>query len=465
NCDSNDRRFITYNFYINYSHIKALMVSRKLSQQYISKLSIYRYFNRIINKRIDSRYVWQKKAFFNIFNSFNNCNFRLSIMHINNLINNIKRDFRNIRYNKKIQIINLFQIKKVGFFAPLGASMVTEITPDQYRAKVMCLVQFSVSIGQVLGLTIGYFTLKDLKDGNWRLLIIISGFPGLIAVAVALFFVDDSARFLMCSGQFENSFKILEKMNTDNGKQNFEEISEEKKEGLKLWSNKLSESLKNTHVNLQSLFKGDFGLITPIIWWNWFALSFTYYGILILLPTLLDKISSQTQQEEKIQFQSSEFDILKLILSSLTEMLACFLAAIMVDIKGLGRKNSVINFSIILFISLFMCYYDTTSRFIFWSSLSKFYILMITIFNFQYTCEAYFTKIRTTGLGIANGVGKFGGVLMPWICNQLSEIDLLSPFLLFAFITLIMAILTMQLPFDTLGREIDKIDDDKEKVE
>ena len=59
-----------------------------------------------------------------------------------------------------------------------------------------------MSIGQVFGLVVGYFTLEDLQDGDWRLLIIITGIPGLIAVVIGVLFVDDSARFLICSGEF-----------------------------------------------------------------------------------------------------------------------------------------------------------------------------------------------------------------------------------------------------------------------
>ena len=166
-----------------------------------------------------------------------------------------------------------------------------------------------------------------------------------------------------------------------------------------------------------------------------------------------------TTQLNVSNMMSSEFDLVKLIISAITEMLASMLAAIMIDIKGLGRQNSVINFCIIQFITLVMVYYDTVDRFIFWISLSKFYLLMITIFNFQYTCEVYYTKIRTTGLGIASGLGRVGGIFMPWICNSLSNYDLLSPFLLFALITLLMSVFTFQLPYDTLGREMDKIED------
>ena len=33
---------------------------------------------------------------------------------------------------------------------------------------------------------------------------------------------------------------------------------------------------------------------------------------------------------------------------------------------------------------------------------------------------------------MANGIGRLGGVIMPWICYYLADRDLLSPFILFA---------------------------------
>ncbi len=54
----------------------------------------------------------------------------------------------------------------------------------------MSLITVSVSIGQLFGLTVGYFTLDNLSSGNWRLLIIITSLPGLLAWAVGYFFLD-----------------------------------------------------------------------------------------------------------------------------------------------------------------------------------------------------------------------------------------------------------------------------------
>jgi MFS transporter, putative metabolite:H+ symporter len=102
-----------------------------------------------------------------------------------------------------------------------------------------------------------------------------------------------------------------------------------------------------------------------------------------------------------------------------------------------------------------------------WATLSKFFLSMSFIFSlnlfvkfivirFQYTAEVYPTKIRTTGVGMANGVGRFGGVVMPWICMYMAGVDLLSPFLLFAMIAVITSISNFFLPYDTMGKELEE---------
>lgn len=78
----------------------------------------------------------------------------------------------------------------VGFFGPLGVTLLTEVTPREVRGRYMSLITVSVSIGQLFGLTVGYFTLDNLSSGNWRLLIIITSLPGLLAWAVGYFFLD-----------------------------------------------------------------------------------------------------------------------------------------------------------------------------------------------------------------------------------------------------------------------------------
>lgn len=58
---------------------------------------------------------------------------------------------------------------------------------------------------------------------------------------------------------------------------------------------------------------------------------------------------------------------------------------------------------------------------------------------------------------MANGIGRIGGVIMPWICMSLAAKDLFSPFLLFSVVSLMTSVLDSFLPYDTLGKELDSI--------
>lgn len=65
---------------------------------------------------------------------------------------------------------------------------------------------------------------------------------------------------------------------------------------------------------------------------------------------------------------------------------------------------------------------------------------------------------------MANSIGRTGGIFMPWICAKLQEYELLLPFLLFSILSLSMSALLTLLPYDTLGRDIDNIEEDKKPL-
>ena len=88
-----------------------------------------------------------------------------------------------------------------------------------------------------------------------------------------------------------------------------------------------------------------------------------------------------------------------------------------------------------------------------WHSFFRNYLEIIL--RFQYTAEVYPTKIRTTGIGMANGIGRLGGVIMPWICMYMNSKELRSPFILFSVLSLITSCSNFLLPFETLGKELE----------
>jgi len=56
---------------------------------------------------------------------------------------------------------------------------------------------------------------------------------------------------------------------------------------------------------------------------------------------------------------------------------------------------------------------------------------------------------------MANGVGRLGGVFMPWIVMYMSSQDLRSPFILFALLSIMTSFSNIFLPFETLGKELE----------
>lgn len=64
-----------------------------------------------------------------------------------------------------------------------------------------------------------------------------------------------------------------------------------------------------------------------------------YYGILVLMPKMMDEIMKMSH---KHQDPNDSNDMVKLALSTFTEMISASIASFLIEIKGLGRKNSMI---------------------------------------------------------------------------------------------------------------------------
>ena len=107
-------------------------------------------------------------------------------------------------------------------------------------------------------------------------------------------------------------------------------------------------------------------------------------------------------------------EIVKLALSTFCEMIAAAIASFLIEVKGLGRKNSLIICFILQSAGALMVFIDKGDNFVVWATVCKFFLTMTFIFIYQFTAEVYSTKIRTTGVGMANGIGRSGGAIVPW---------------------------------------------------
>ena len=88
--------------------------------------------------------------------------------------------------------------------------------------------------------------------------------------------------------------------------------------------------------------------------------------------------------------------------------------------------------------------------------ISRFFMYMISCIIFPFTSEIYPTKIRATGIGVANCVGRIGGVLLPCAlyiiqCGGTA----LDPLLFFAILSIAASLLSLAIKHDTTGADLD----------
>lgn len=133
----------------------------------------------------------------------------------------------------------------IGGLAVGGASVaspmyIAEISPAEYRGRLVAVTQFNI----VLGIMIAYLS-NYLIDGmglgavEWRWMFGVEAIPAALFF-LFLFFNPNSPRWLVAKGRIEEAKDVLSKVGTDTGDINTE--IDEIKQSLKMKSNRLRET-------------------------------------------------------------------------------------------------------------------------------------------------------------------------------------------------------------------------------
>jgi MFS family permease len=347
-----------------------------------------------------------------------------------------------------------------GFFSPLAYTYMAEMTPTAHRGKYMILLGINYTIGEIIACVIAIVTLDNFNTGNWHALLAWSTFPALLAFIASIFFLEESARYNMSKGKYQEGVGLLKKIWTMNRKKEPEELMTQTEE-QELISGYEERRLKHivdeeeeraNKTSIKELFRGKFLRITLLSWFNWFANSLTFNGLTYILPNVLEKLNHQSHKKD------DDFDVASVIYSCLSELPTVFIAAAIIDIRRFGRKNTMGLCFLFGGVSCVLASLQIWPGVIVWVSVTKFFFAMAWTLNFQFTSELYPTVLRGRGIGIASTFGRLGSVIMPIVCAFLFEVGTLVPFFMFGCTSLLAAVCTFLLPYDTAGMEIDKID-------
>lgn len=292
-----------------------------------------------------------------------------------------------------------------------------------------------------------------------------------------------SSDFNMFQNIYSTGIDRNESEKVNNEEQQIQKKFEEERNSL----DSLSEELSTPNFNYKELFTKKYKFLTIMIWIMFSMCSVVFYGMIFILPQILEQVEIRDKMElDKLlnntniinpnqtnstnitnndimnntinnsALMSSESgdmsynNFIQLLISALMQIPSTIISTYL---ASFGRiKSMAFGF----FFSFVFCLLSIFSRnwFFIGIALAKFFICIPDMVSMLYVCEAYPTKIRALGVGVANSWYRGGGVLTPFVNQILFEFHYLAPYWLFTIGSLVGFIATINLPFESVGKNI-----------
>ena len=359
-----------------------------------------------------------------------------------------------------------------------------ESLPTKIRGFVSTMILLFFPLGEFsLSLTC-YFKLKEGEmDVNYKLMLL---FPFIFTCIISLsaIFLQESPRELFFGKQnYEKgaeSFKKITEFNRDesnknkfnfgdpeiekaandisielgeimpnydnNNIQNENEFNDNIKEGQNIQNALLRQNTNNNifkMARLRQLFSQDYLKYTILFWILGSFSGFIFYGIHFMLPATAPKINKNT--------------FLDLVLFESMEIPPNFFAMLLIENKGIGRKNTIrAGFIITFIISLINIYLGETI--LLFDCLLKFSLTIPLNILFVYSSEIYDSHVRTLGLSLMNFWKKLSSLFSPFFMSFIIyKYGEFATHLYYAPLLAISAFGSLFLTIETRGRALDEI--------
>ncbi len=310
----------------------------------------------------------------------------------------------------------------VGGLLPTMAALATEFSNNKRKDLAVGFVQAGWPIGAIF---MGFFTAWVVPEFGWRSAYLSAGIISGLMLIMIIFFMPESAEYLWYH-QPKGALKKINNYLHRTGHQKLDSLPERKKVSKPKIIDLFTKEYKESTIRLWiGIFFGFLTMYTLISWMptiaNNYGMSFeksTYVGTVLNIGAFIGSTG--------IGWLAARFNLKKLI--------ATFFAisfVIMVAYGSIPLSNALI-FMVSFLIGVvvqggFNGYWPATAR-------------------------VYETKIRTTGIGMAVGAGRFGAILGPLLFGILSDMELSVPtlFIIFSVPLVISAIAVYGIPSKNL---------------
>lgn len=271
----------------------------------------------------------------------------------------------------------------LGGVMPNIVSLTTEYAPNKNKAVMVAVIFSGMQVGGILA---SGLTLWLLKGFGWKVLYIIGGFP-LLLVPLLLKFLPESAVNLYKNDHFGALRTIFSKLqpNAYLPKDVTFELNDIEKSSV------------------SALFKEKRARNTILIWVVFFMNMYMIFGVGTWLPQLMIKAGF-----------GLNFSLLFLLTLNLGALFGSNIAGLIVE--RVGYKNTLVSLYVIAFISITLLGFTT--------NLFAVVVLVafagIGFYGGQNVANGYLSlfyppSMRSTGMGFAFGLGRFGAIFGPTI--------------------------------------------------
>lgn len=328
----------------------------------------------------------------------------------------------------------------IGAESAIVAPFLSEFVQSRIRGRFIASLSGFFSFGFVAAALLGYFVVRSSPSG-WRTAQFITALP----IVMLLWWrrsLPESPRWLIQRGRGKEAERVVDKMEHSFTRR-----------GIKLAS-ALDVQMPASGAgragtigqNLRALWGRNMVRTTVMLWVLWFAITFSYYGFLTWIPTLLVKQGMTITKS----FGYSLIIYLAMIPGYYSAAFIC---------EKLDRKWTIVLYLLLGGVSAYFLSGARTGAAItmsgFWLS---FFMNGTYSGMYAYTPELYPTSFRATGMGVASSFGRIGGLAAPIIIGfTYAHIGFAGVFTITTIVLLTGALAVAILGISTAGKSLEQI--------
>uniref|UniRef100_A0AAR2J1A5 Synaptic vesicle 2-related protein n=1 Tax=Pygocentrus nattereri TaxID=42514 RepID=A0AAR2J1A5_PYGNA len=329
----------------------------------------------------------------------------------------------------------LFLRALVGFGiggAPQSVTLYAEFLPMQSRATCILLIEVFWALGTVFEVLLAILVMPTL---GWRWLLALSTIP-LFIFAILCYWLPESARYDVLSGNQEKALNTLKRIATENR--------------VPMPLGKLIVARQEDRGKIKDLFLPHFRWTTVLLWFIWFSNAFSYYGIVLLTTELFQEGRDCGGKSICCKYLNSD-DYKDLLWTTLSEFPGLLVTLWVIDKLG-RRKTMALCFFVfsLCILPLYACVGRSSLTVLIF--IARAFIAGGFQAAYVYTPEVYPTATRALGLGTSSGMARVGALITPFVAQVMLESSVHLTLSVYCCCCLLAAVASCALPIETTGR-------------